>query len=103
MQKLSWLRDVLLSGCVLLRQKNCEIIFAPKWKIGPICTKIVQLDFWLAELWANDLFYVLSAVKTAETKQQNDDHRSRANVLRTCQQMVGLYIKKIRAGYHRRP
>ena len=29
--------------------------FVPKQKIGPICTKIIQLDFWLVELWANEL------------------------------------------------
>ena len=31
--------------------------FVPKWKIGPICTKIIQLDFWLVELWANELLH----------------------------------------------
>ena len=36
--------------------------------------------------------------KQKKTKQQNSDRRSRANVLRACQQRVGLYTK-IRAGY----
>ena len=36
-----------------------------------------------------------------KTKQQNCDRRSRANVLRACQQRVGLYTK-IRAGYRRK-
>ena len=38
--------------------------------------------------------------KQKKTKQQNSDRRSRANVLRACQQRVGLYTK-IRAGYRR--
>ena len=33
--------------------------------------------------------------------EQNSDHRSRANVLRACQQRVGLNTK-FRAGYHRK-
>ena len=38
--------------------------------------------------------------KQKKTKQQNSDRRSRANVLRACQQRLGLYTK-IRAGYSR--
>ena len=38
--------------------------------------------------------------KQKKTKQQNSDRRSRANVLRACQQRVRLYTK-IRAGYRR--
>ena len=46
--------SAFLATHFLVKSHLYQRSFVPKWKIGPICTKIIQLVFWLVELWANE-------------------------------------------------
>ena len=76
---------------------------------SPICTNVHLYHKEKSVPFVPKLFHSFSNLSNCEptiylkqkkTKQQNSDRRSRANVLRACQQRVGLYTK-IRAGYRR--
>ena len=74
-----------------------------------ICTKMKNRShlyqnystrFLIGRIVSQRIITLIFYCSNKKIKQQNSDRRSRANVLRACQQRVGLYTK-VRAGYRR--